>query len=148
MTEFFLSVHDWIMATTQGVLYYAILFIGVVGLLAQWRLYEKAKQPGWACLVPGLNFVVFLRIVGRPASHVWLFLIPLYGQLYLLPKVWIEVCECFGKRSTLDHVLAVALNGLYFLNLALDEDTTYLGPIYGRPPLPKPRKLTPTPQAA
>jgi hypothetical protein len=146
--DFILRIHEWIMTETKGVLYYAIFFLGVIGLLAQWRLYEKAKQPGWTCLVPFLNFIVFLRIVGRPPKHLWLFFIPIYGQFYMLPKVWIEICECFGKRTTLDHVLAVVLNGLYILNLGLDEDANYLGPIYGKPPLPKPHKLTPRPQAA
>lgn len=146
--DFLLSIHEWIMRESKGVLYYAIVFLGVVGLLAQWRLYEKAKQPGWTCLVPILNFIVFLRIVGRPPRHLWLFFIPIYGQFYMLPKVWIEICHCFGKRTTLDHVLAVALNGLYILNLGLDPEANYLGPIYGKPPLPKPHKLTPRPQVA
>ena len=39
-------------------LYLGAMVGGVIGLLAQWRLYEKAKQPGWTCLVPGLNFIV------------------------------------------------------------------------------------------
>lgn len=146
--QFFMHLHQRIMTETDGVLYYAIGFLLVIGLLAQWRLYEKAKQPGWTCLVPGLNFIVFLRIVGRPPSHLWLFFIPFYGQFYMLPKVWIEICHCFGKRSTLDHVLAVALNGLYILNLGLDESATYTGPIYGKAPLAKPHKLTPRPQVA
>jgi len=123
--------------------YYAIAFIAVIALLAQWRLYEKCRQPGLAAFVPVWNVIVFLRIVGRPASDIWKMLVPIYGQLYFIPKVWIEVCQCFGKRSLLDYILVIGLNGLYILNLAMSEDSLYLGPVHGAgdAPLPPPHKL-------
>ena len=146
--DFFLHLHERIMIQTGGVVYYAVGFVAVVGLLAQWRLYEKAKQPGWTALIPVLNFIVFLRIVGRPAKHLWLFLIPFYGQFYMLPKVWIEVAESFGKTSFLDHVLVILLNGLYILNLGLSYETRYMGPVYGRPAPAPSRPLGPRPSLA
>ena len=100
-----MSVHDAIYAVMGSTMYYAIIFLAVIGLIAQWKLYEKAGQPGLAALVPGWNFIVFLKIVGRPASHFWLFFIPIYGQFYMLPKVCIEVVQSFGKRDTIDYVL-------------------------------------------
>lgn len=114
-------------------MYYILGFMLVLSVVAQWRLYEKAGQPGVAAVVPIWNFIVFLRIVGRPASHLWLFLIPVFGQLYMIPKVWIEICQSFGKRSILDYVLVILLNVLYIFNLGMSYDTTYVGPVYGRP---------------
>ena len=142
--------HDYFYRTLGmgSAFYYAIGFITIIALLAQWRLYEKCRLPGLAAFVPIWNVVVFLRIVGRPAWQGWLLLIPVYGQLYFLPKVWIEVVQCFGKRSILDYVLVFLLNGLYILNLAMSDDNQYLGPLYGQAPLPKPHKLTPRPQMA
>ncbi len=140
-------IHDYFYGQMGVAFYYMLGFIGVIAALAQFRLYEKASQPGIAALVPFWNLVVFLRIAGRPASQVWLFLIPIYGQLYFMPKVWIEVVQSFGKRSTLDYVLAIALNALYVMNLALDQDTEYQGPVYGTqeaPPAPHSLKKTVT----
>lgn len=114
-------------------MYYILGFMMVLSMVAQWRLYEKAGQPGIAAIVPVWNFIIFLRIVGRPASHLWLFLIPVFGQLYMIPKVWIEMCQSFGKRTTLDYVLVILLNGLYIFNLGMSYDTTYVGPVYGHP---------------
>lgn len=114
-------------------MFYILGFMAVLSIVAQWRLYEKAGQPGVAAIVPIWNFIVFLKIIGRPASHIWLFLIPIYGQLYLLPKVWIEMCQSFGKHSLLDHVLVIVLNGLYIFNLGMSYDTKYEGPVYGKP---------------
>lgn len=113
-------------------LWFIVGFFVVVGIVAQWRLYERAGKPGWACMIPGYNLIVFLEIVGRPASHIFLFLIPVYGQLYMIPKVWIEVCQSFGKRSIVDYVAVILLNGLYILNLGMSYDTVYEGPVYGR----------------
>lgn len=105
---------------------------GFIAIVAQWKLYEKANQPGVACIVPIWNFIVFLRIVGRPASHMLLFFIPIYGQLYLVPKVYIELCNSFGKTSIVDYVLIIVFNAFYILNLGLTYETEYIGPAYGK----------------
>jgi signal peptidase I len=128
------AMHDYIHDDLEvgDSMYYIFGFFVIIGLVAQWRLYEKAGQPGWACLVPVYNMIVFLKIVGRPASHLFLFFIPIVGQLYFLPKVWIETAQSFGKRSMVDYVLVIALNGLYILNLGMSYDTKYIGPVYGK----------------
>lgn len=141
------QIHDFFYGQMGVAFYYMLGFIGVIAALAQFRLYEKASQPGIAALVPFWNLVVFLRIAGRPAKQAWLFLIPIYGQLYFMPKVWIEVVQSFGKRTILDYVLAIFLNALYVLNLALDQNTEYQGPVYGTqkaPPAPRSLKKTAT----
>ncbi len=145
----FMGIHDFFYMKMGMAFYYALIFLAVIMALAQWRLYEKAGQPGIAALVPIWNIIVFLRIVGRPASDGWKMLIPIYGQLYFIPLVWIEVCKSFGKYSTLDHVLVVLFNGLYILNLGLSYESRYQGPVHGRnTPPPPPRKLTNTAVAA
>lgn len=119
----------------NGIIVIAIVF-GFIGIVAQWKLYEKAGQPGVACIVPIWNFIVFLKIIGRPASHMFLFLIPIYGQLYMIPKVYIELCNSFGKHSLIDYILIIVFNGFYILNLGLSYDTVYEGPAYGKKQAP------------
>lgn len=46
----------------------------VLLIVAQWFIYAKAGQPGWAVLIPFYNLIVLLRIVGRPASWIFWFL--------------------------------------------------------------------------
>lgn len=141
-----MEVHDFFYAKMGNAFYYALIFFGLIALVAQWRLYEKAGQPGVASIVPVWNFIIFLRIVGRPANHLWYALIPVYGQLYFVPKVWIEICQSFGKTTILDYVLVIVLNGLYILNLGLSYDTRYMGPVYGKeiPPPSRPLKTQPS----
>ena len=112
-------------------MWYILGFFVLVGVVAQWRLFDKAGQPGWTCMVPILGQINYLKIVGRPASHLLLFLIPGYN-IYLVIKVWIETAQSFGKRTIIDYVLVVVLNGLYILNLGMSYDTHYVGPVYGK----------------
>lgn len=142
------SIYDFFYGIFGPSMWYIAGFFVLVAVVGQWRLYDKAGQPGWACLVPVYNMIVFLRIVGRPASHIFLFLIPVVGQLYFLPKVWVETAQSFGKRTMLDYVLVIVLNGLYILNLGLSYDSKYVGPVYGRPAPAPARPLKPRPSIA
>lgn len=132
LIDFFTESYNTLYASLgNGIIVIALVF-GFIGVVAQWKLYEKAGQPGIASIVPIWNFIVFLRIIGRPASHIFLFLIPVYGQLYLIPKVYIELCNSFGKHTIIDYILIIVFNGFYILNLGLSYDTEYEGPAYGK----------------
>ncbi|MBP9139981.1 MAG: hypothetical protein KBF87_15995, partial [Flavobacteriales bacterium] len=91
-----MNLHDFFYSKMGNALYYALIFLAIIAVVGQWRLYEKAGQPGIASLVPIWNVIVFLKIIGRPASHFWLLMIPVVGQVYFMPKMWIEVVQCFG----------------------------------------------------
>lgn len=129
--NFFQNIYDTLYASMGDGMFLLAGILAFIGIVAQWRLYEKANQPGIASIVPIWNVIVFLRIVGRPASHIFLFLIPIYGQLYMIPKVYIELCNSFGKRTILDYILVILFNGFYILNLGLSYETEYEGPVYG-----------------
>ena len=125
------QIHSFFYERFGDSMYYIFGFFIIIGIVAQWRLYDKAGQPGWSAIIPIYNMIIFLRVVGRPASHLFLFLIPGYN-LYLVIRVWIETAQSFGKRSIVDYVLVVLLNGLYILNLGMSYDTRYVGPVYGK----------------
>ncbi len=125
----------------------------IVGIIAQWMLYEKAGLKGFACIIPVWNVMEFMKIMGRPAWHAVFIMLPppamLLAFIMLSPpasyavigaaglvlaafviKVYIELCHCFGRRSVTDYVLVLVLNGLYVLWLGLSE-WEYEGPVYG-----------------
>ena len=106
-----------------------ILMIWVVG---NWKLYAKCDQPGIAAIIPIYNAVIAMRIVGRPDSHVFYFLIPIYGQTYFPIKLAIELVQSFGKYHFLDYIIAVVFNVFYVLNLGLAYNEEYYGTVYGQ----------------
>ncbi|MFB6257244.1 MAG: DUF5684 domain-containing protein [Flavobacteriales bacterium] len=125
LNQLFQSAHQ----TLGGGLYIILIVFTFIGVVAQWSLYEKCNQPGVASIIPVWNVIVWLRIVGRPAWQLFLLLIPIYN-IYFFFKVFIEICQCFGKTSKLDYFLVVVLNGPYVIYLGLSADTEYKGPLY------------------
>ena len=106
------------------------LFVTLVALAGNWRLFVKSGQPGWSVVVPGYNLVIAMRIVGRPDSHALRFLIPGYNVFFFFRTI-MELAASFGKRSNLDFGLAAVFNVFYILNLGLSEDEEYEGPVFG-----------------
>lgn len=96
------------------------LFITLVALAGNWRLFVKCGQPGWAVVVPGYNVVVAMRIIGRPAKDALLFLIPGFNVFFFF-KTILELAASFGKQGVLDSILACVFNVFYILNLGLSE---------------------------
>ena len=105
-------------------------FILLIGALAKWKLFVKADQPGIAAIIPIYDLVVTMRVVGRPDSHVWFFLIPGFN-IYFGFRVLVELVQSFGKYSIVDYVLAIVFNLFYALNLGLAYNELYYGPVYG-----------------
>ncbi len=59
----------------MGALFSIIFFVVVLLLIiAQWRIYSKAGQPGWACIIPIYNLVVYMQIIGRPISWLMIYI--------------------------------------------------------------------------
>jgi hypothetical protein len=65
-------------------------------IAAVWRVFEKAGQPGWACIIPIYNIIVQLRIVHKPWWWVLLMLIPIVNIVY---AIWMTnlLSKSFGK---------------------------------------------------
>jgi len=108
----------------------ATVFLAVIAIGANCKLFMKCGQPVWAALIPGYNVVVAMRILGRPDAHALLFLVPFFN-VYFFFKTVIELAQAFGKHTTTDFVLASVFNVFYVLNLSLAYQEEYEGPVYG-----------------
>jgi hypothetical protein len=61
------------------------LLISILIIVAQWFIYSKAGQPGWAAIVPFYNMIVLLKIVGRPAWWIcWFLQIILFDLIFIM----------------------------------------------------------------
>lgn len=108
----------------------ATIFLTLIALGANAKLFMKCEQPIWAAFVPGYNVVVAMRILGRPDAHALLFLVPVFN-VYFFFKTVIELAQAFGKHTMTDFVLAAVFNVFYVLNLSLAWQEEYEGPVYG-----------------
>jgi len=151
--ESFIAIFDQAFGTFGPGIFIPVALLIMVGIMAQWALYDKCGLPGVACIVPIWNVIVFLKIMGRPWHHMFYFIVPpplIVGLLLvdqsmvtIIPaavlsigfaafsiKLYIELCQSFGKTSRTDYILVVLFNGFYVLNLGLSYKAKYKGPVY------------------
>ena len=72
------------------------LAFGIVVLAGMWKVFAKAGQPGWACLIPIYNTIVLLRVAGRPAWWFLLMFIPFVNFVVAIVALR-GVARAFGK---------------------------------------------------
>ena len=94
-------------AGTVLVLWLIALAVGILMIIAQWRIFSKAGEPGWASLIPIYNLYVLYKITWGSGIRFLLLLIPLYN-IILAIQTNIRLARAFGK----DDGFAV---GLIFL---------------------------------
>jgi len=118
-----------------GVLIILYIVIYVVFALGVWGSYKKAGplgEPAWSAFVPIYQFIVLLRIAGRPASWAWFLLlvfIPFVGSIGLLVVSIIvlnDVSKSFGHGPGFTVGL-VLLSVIFWYILWLGQ-STYRGP--------------------
>ena len=70
------------------------LVLVVVGF---WKVFTKAGQPGWAAIIPIYNWLVSLRIIGRPWWWLllWLFVPIVAWVVYII--MMLDLAKSFGR---------------------------------------------------
>jgi hypothetical protein len=70
----------------------------VFAIVAMWKVFTKAGQPGWAAIIPIYNIYVWLKVAGRPGWWLILFLIPIVNIVMAL-IVSIDIAKSFAKDT-------------------------------------------------
>jgi magnesium-transporting ATPase (P-type) len=109
---------------TLGFVFLALIVLLVV---SQWKIFSKAGQPGWACLIPIYNMYVLLKIVGKPGWWLVLLLIPVVNLVFV---IWTTnlLSKSFGKDE--GFTAGLLCFGFIFYPILGFGKAKYLGP-YG-----------------
>ena len=113
------------------------LAAGVLLIIAQWRIFTKAGEPGWASLIPIYNTYVLYKITWGDGLRFLLLLIPIYN-IILSIQTNIRMARAFGKSDGF-AVGLIFLPNVFQLILGFG-DAQYCGvpgayqqPYYGQP---------------
>ena len=74
------------------------LVVGILVLVAQWRLYKKAGEHGWAALIPFYSQYVLVKITWGNGWLFLLYLVPL-GNVIFAIATNIKLARAFGKSG-------------------------------------------------
>lgn len=109
----------------MGLVVIIYLAIIVLMIVSSWKIYEKAGQPGWACIIPIYNIIVLLRIVGKPWWWLLLFCIPIVNFIFL---IWMFnlLSKSFGKTE--GFTIGLIFLGFIFIPILGLGEAQYVGP--------------------
>lgn len=106
-----------------GLIFLVIWLAIVVGLIAGfWKVFTKAGQPGWACIVPIYNIYILTQIAGRPGWWLLLFFVPIANFVVAI-IMSIDIAKNFGKGTGFG--IGLALLGFVFYPILGFGDATY-----------------------
>jgi hypothetical protein len=105
------------------------LLIALLVLVAMWKVFTKAGQPGWASIIPIYNLYIWCKIVGRPWWWILLMLIPLVNFIIMI-ILCIDLAKSFGKGAGFG--LGIAFLGIIFLPILGFGSAQYQGPAAGQ----------------
>ena len=92
------------MEAAAGILVIIYLAVIIFYLAAMWRIYTKARQPGWAAIIPIYNIIVLLKIAEMPVWYILFLLIPFVNIIFGI-ILWVEILKRFGKPGW--HVILI-----------------------------------------
>lgn len=101
------------------------LVLIVVTFVAMWKVFEKAGEKGWKCLIPIYNTIILLKIVGREWWWILLMFIP-FVNIVIWVIVMYDLSKSFGHGVGFTFGL-ILLGFVFLLILGFSEDR-YRGP--------------------
>ena len=106
------------------------LLVALLIIVAMWKVFTKAGQPGWASIIPIYNLYIWCKIVGRPWWWILLMLIPFVNFIIAI-ILCIDLAKSFGKG--VGFGLGLALLGFIFWPILGFGSAQYQGPAAGSP---------------
>ncbi len=96
------------------------LVVYVLTCLALTKVFAKAGIESWKALVPGLNFLEWCKLIGQPAWHAALLLIPVVN-IFIYAGMKVDLVRTFGKMKFWHSALAVVFSPAIFWLIGKDE---------------------------
>ena len=116
-----------------GFMLFFVIMMGIIGfvviilkIIATWKIFVKAGQAGWKCLIPIYNTVVLYKIAGISPLWVLSYLaacIPVLGPLFILGVsiyAMVNLSRAFGKEDAF-AVGLVLLNTIFTMILGFGK---------------------------
>ena len=116
--------YGYVESNYDEILMVLIPIIALIAIVAMWRIFEKAGEPGWAVLVPFYGAYVFFKITWGNGWLFFLALIPIV-QIIVLIITMFKLATSFGKSGGF-AVGLIFLSVIFYCILAFDQ-SQYVG---------------------
>ena len=86
-----------LMALLVPIIIFGIM-VTVIEIVGAWHMFEKAGEPGWAAIIPIYNYLIGIKIAGKPWWYILLMLIPVVN-LVIYTIILNGLAKNFGKGT-------------------------------------------------
>lgn len=121
------------LAVTLGVsmvfIYIISIIIGLITIVALWMLFEKARENGWASIIPFYNNYVLYKITWGSGWYFLLLFIPI-ANIVINIITMVKLANVFGKGGGWACGL-IFLYPIFICILAFDKSIVYVGDYAG-----------------
>ena len=107
-----------------------VAVIALFFIVVNWKIFDKAGQPGWAVLIPFYNLYVYTQIIKRPGWWMLLYVfagfIPIIGAIAILVVSIVDtirLANVFGRSSGFG--VGLILLGIIFYPILAFGDSYY-----------------------
>lgn len=112
---------------SAGLLFLALFLIYFLGTyFGLSLLFKKAGEDSWKAWVPGLNYVVWAKLIGKPWYWAIALFVPILGVIAWVTML-VELAKAFGLYKLGQHALAVLFPFAYLPKVGLDQEVSYKG---------------------
>lgn len=117
-------VAGWILIFVAVISIFA-LAVGILVLVAQWKVYKKAGERGWASLIPFYSQYVLVKITWGNGWLFLLYLIPIGNVIFAIVTT-IKLAKVFGKGG--GYAVGLIFLSFVFLPMLAFGNAEYQGP--------------------
>lgn len=93
--------------------------VAILGIVAMWKIFEKAGEPGWASIIPFYNIYVLFKITWGSGWKFLLLLIP-FANIVIAIITMVKLAKAFGKSGGF-AVGLIFLSIIFYCILAFDQ---------------------------
>ncbi len=87
--------YEYAYEPSPGVTWLSIA-ISILGIVAMWKIFEKAGEPGWAAIIPFYNVYVLFKITWGNGWKFLFLLIPIANIVFAIITM-VKLAKAFGK---------------------------------------------------
>ncbi|MEI6173754.1 MAG: DUF5684 domain-containing protein [Bacteroidota bacterium] len=91
------SFWPFLVALIVPIIIFSIM-VGVIEIVGAWYMFQKAGEPGWAAIIPIYNYLIGIKIAGKPWWYLLLMLVPVVNLVvYII--ILDGLSKSFGKST-------------------------------------------------
>ena len=121
----------FVLLAVWGIFMLFFFFLLIVSIYSEWKLFEKAKYPGWYSIIPFLNYWIAIDMIYKDINKNLIFILIGFISGGFTNLLWlVRHAQVFGKSPIEGILVFIPLYGQYLLyKWATDPSVVYKGPM-------------------